>query len=133
MLTPGAQRRWGKMSAHQMLCHLTDSYAGVIGEREVSPAGMWIPKPILKWLVLEAPMRWPQNVRTRREVAQDGGGTPPGEFERDRTRLVATINRFCAVPDSVRGSHPILGKLTHEEWMRWGYLHADHHLRQFGG
>ena len=24
------------------------------------------------------------------------------------------------------------GKMTAGDWMRWGYLHADHHLRQFG-
>ena len=29
-------------------------------------------------------------------------------------------------------SHPMFGPMTPEDWMRWGYLHADHHLRQFG-
>ena len=24
------------------------------------------------------------------------------------------------------------GKMSARDWMRWGYLHADHHLRQFG-
>ena len=28
--------------------------------------------------------------------------------------------------------HPIFLDLTQTQWMRWGYLHADHHLRQFG-
>jgi Protein of unknown function (DUF1569) len=28
--------------------------------------------------------------------------------------------------------HPIFGPMTAKDWMRWGYLHADHHLRQFG-
>jgi hypothetical protein len=28
--------------------------------------------------------------------------------------------------------HPIFGELTDSERMRWGYLHMDHHLRQFG-
>jgi hypothetical protein len=28
--------------------------------------------------------------------------------------------------------HPIFGELTEREWMRWGYLHTDHHFRQFG-
>jgi len=23
-------------------------------------------------------------------------------------------------------------EMNEREWMRWGYLHADHHLRQFG-
>jgi hypothetical protein len=28
--------------------------------------------------------------------------------------------------------HSIFGSMTNQDWMRWGYLHADHHLRQFG-
>jgi hypothetical protein len=28
--------------------------------------------------------------------------------------------------------HPIFGPMSAAAWMRWGYLHADHHLRQFG-
>jgi hypothetical protein len=27
---------------------------------------------------------------------------------------------------------PLFGELTPYQWLRWGYLHADHHLRQFG-
>ena len=120
------------MSTHQMLCHLTDSYRGVIGEREISPLRMWMPRPILKWLILEAPFKWPRNAPTRPEVEQGLGGTAPGEFESDRIKLLESIDRFCSVPDSARGAHPILGRLSNDEWMRWGYLHADHHLRQFG-
>ena len=26
----------------------------------------------------------------------------------------------------------IFGAMTTERWKRWGYLHMDHHLRQFG-
>ncbi len=120
------------MSAHQMLCHLTDSFKGVIGEREISRSRHPIPLPVLKWLVLRAPMKWPHNVKTRPEVAQDGGGTPPADFERDRRALLEVMDRFCSAPDSKRGPHPIMGHLSREEWMRWGYLHVDHHLRQFG-
>lgn len=120
------------MSAHQMLCHLTDSYRGVIGEREISTARYWIPRPILKWLILDLPFKWPRNSPTRPEVEQGLGGTPPDEFDTDRIRLLESIDRFCSTPDSQRRPHPILGSLTNNEWMRWGYLHADHHLRQFG-
>jgi len=28
--------------------------------------------------------------------------------------------------------HPRLGRMSEREWLRWGYLHMDHHLRQFG-
>ena len=31
-------RAWGRMTAHEMLCHLSDSFEGVMGERRLSPA-----------------------------------------------------------------------------------------------
>jgi hypothetical protein len=120
------------MSAHQMLCHLTDSFKAVIGEREISRSRHPIPLPILRWFVLRAPVKWPHNLKTRPEVAQEAGGTPPDDFERDRRELLEVIDRFCSAPAAKRCAHPALGHLRREEWMRWGYLHVDHHLRQFG-
>lgn len=67
------------------------------------------------------------------EVRQGFGGTPPGDFKDDRTRLLETLERFCAFRQLAQIKHPIFGSMRSEEWMRWGYLHADHHLRQFGG
>jgi hypothetical protein len=29
-------------------------------------------------------------------------------------------------------THPLLGTMSNAAWLRWGYLHVDHHLRQFG-
>jgi len=28
--------------------------------------------------------------------------------------------------------HPIFGGMSERAWLRWAYLHTDHHLRQFG-
>jgi hypothetical protein len=28
--------------------------------------------------------------------------------------------------------HPLFDAMSERDWMRWGYLHVDHHLRQFG-
>src|ERR1035438_8497144 len=35
---PDHRARWGRMSAHQMLCHLGDSFLAVMGEKYVSSA-----------------------------------------------------------------------------------------------
>lgn len=48
-LEPGAKPRWGRMSAHQMLCHLTDSYRAPLGEKHVSPAPGWMRWKLIKW------------------------------------------------------------------------------------
>jgi hypothetical protein len=118
------------MTPQQTICHLTDFYRCAIGERELAPARHWMPRPILKQLILYAP--WSRNAPTPPEVDQNLGGTPPTDFERDRESLIEALGGFCDAPDSARGRHPLLGILSRQEWMRWGYLHADHHLRQFG-
>jgi len=77
-------------------------------------------------------MKWPKGVATRPEVEQGIGGTAPVEFEKDRAELLLLIDRFCSAGVSLVIPHPFFGRMTKQEWFRWGYLHADHHLRQFG-
>ena len=130
-------RRWGKMSAPEMICHLTDSFRGVLGEKHISPApGIQQFPPyrlLMKWAGLHSPVPWPHGVPSRPEVEQGKGGTPPGDFEKDRRELISAIDRFRASEELLGAmSHPIFGRMSFEEWLRWGYLHADHHLRQFG-
>jgi hypothetical protein len=50
-----------------------------------------------------------------------------------RRLILSAINASFAQPKVVaQHGHPFFGQMTEKEWMRWGYLHADHHLRQFG-
>ena len=130
---PDALARWGRMSVHQMLCHLSDSYLVTMGEMEVSPASGLFQRSIVKWVGLYAPLPWPHGVPTRPEIEQGRGGTPPADFERDRQKAAELTRRFSRPDRDFQWSaHPIFGPLTDKEWLRWGYLHADHHLRQFG-
>jgi hypothetical protein len=66
-------------------------------------------------------------------VDQELGGTPPSDFSADVARLAALVHVVAANPGRChRRAHPIFGTLTARAWLRWGYLHMDHHLRQFG-
>jgi hypothetical protein len=120
------------MSAGQMVCHLCDAYRATLGEIAVSPASGIFQRTVMKWAALRLPMKWPPGVPTRPEIEQGAGGTPPTEFERDRAELLVSFSRFCGTGGRVSPAHPIFGQMRAEEWLRWGYLHADHHLRQFG-
>ena len=131
-LTAADQRRWGRMSVEQMVCHLCDSYRTALGEKAVSSATGFFQRTIMKWVALRGPFPWPHGVKTRPEVEQGVGGTPPVDFERDRAMLVVIFDRFCEPSSNLAPTHPFFGPMTREEWLRWGYLHADHHLRQFG-
>lgn len=130
-LIPTDTHRWGKMQVGGMICHLTDSFRLAMDDTEVSLAAGPLRRKIVKWIALKSPTKWPRGIRTRPEMEQGKGGTPPSDFETDRTRLLETIDLFCANPPSAACPHPMFGVLNREEWMRWGWLHADHHLRQF--
>ena len=132
-LQHGAQARWGQMSAIQMVCHVSDAFRLSMGEKSASPASSVFHRTVMKWGALYVPLQWPKGIRTRPEMEQGVGGTPPSEFEQDRITLIRLIERFSNPSRDFQWDvHPIFGKMSDGEWMRWGYLHSDHHLRQFG-
>jgi hypothetical protein len=130
---PDTPRRWGKMNASQMICHVSDAYLGVMGDKPIAPArglNLW---PMMKGFVLYAPMKWPHGVPTRPEMDQQIGGTPPTQFDADMSTLLAAFDKFTAQPRRFQfRPHPMFKEMSEKDWMRWGYLHPDHHLRQFG-
>jgi hypothetical protein len=126
-------RRWGKMSAHGMVCHLSDSFRGVMGEKALAVKPSTFGRGFMKWAALRLPMSWPHGTQTMPEMDQEIGGTRPEEFESDMRELRRLFERFTREPrDFPWRPHPIFLEMSEEEWMRWGYLHMDHHLRQFG-
>jgi len=137
-IQPTSARLWGKMTAPQMICHLADSFRVTIGEKpwaleRVSVTPIPMPDWFVKWVAFNVPMRWPRGTPTRPEVDAERNGTPPAEFAADCSELLRLLDRFTGRPrDFDWQPHPIFGAMTELEWMRWGYLHMDHHLRQFG-
>ena len=132
-LQTGAPSRWGRMSAQQMVCHLSDAFRLAMGEKSASEATGMLQRSLLKWAALYAPLPWPKGFKTRPEIEQGSGGTPPSGFDLDRRTLISLIERFSNPSrDFEWDAHPIFGRMSEREWMRWGYLHSDHHLRQFG-
>ena len=129
-----SQRRWGKMTPHQMICHLNDSFKSVIGERELKgDKSNLLTRTVVRWLALYAPLKWPHGVPTMAENDQERGGTPPEDFQRDLDGLVSMIERVTRTQrDFQWGRHPLFAEMSERDWLRWGYLHIDHHLRQFG-
>lgn len=130
-LRPDSPRRWGRMSAHQMICHLADTFRFALGDIEVRPAAGTLQRIVFKPMALWVPLPWPKGVPTRPEMDQMIGGTPPDRFERDADEVLTLMDRFCS-HDRFTAAHPIFGPMTQREWMRWAWLHMDHHLRQFG-
>jgi hypothetical protein len=136
-LRPDTPRRWGRMSAPQMVCHLTDAFRSLLGERPTSTPsrtpGM-LGRTLVRWIALYSPFLWPRGIRTRPEIDSQLGGTPPSShFDDDVAALEAAAARFLSAGEhGPRKPHFMFGQLSEAEWQRWAYLHMDHHLRQFG-
>jgi len=131
-LSGADQGKWGRMSVHQMVCHLRDGYGAALGEKAVTPATSVLQRTVVKWVALWAPLQWMKGYPTRPEMEQGKGGSAPADFESDRKALRGALERFCEELPQPCLPHPVFGAMNAREWGRWGYLHADHHLRQFG-
>jgi len=129
---PDAAPRWGRMSAHQMVCHLADACRMATGERTVTRATGPLPPAVMKLIALYLPLPWPAGIPTRPELDQHCGGTQPVDFDRDLAEAEALLNALTTREIGVAWpSHPLFGGMTRADWLRWGYIHTAHHLRQF--
>jgi len=130
---PESRRQWGRMSAHQMVCHLNDSCRMVTGQKPVSHATGTLQRTLIKWIALYLPLPWPTGIPTRPEIDQHVSGTTPGEFAADVTELETLLEGIATrSSDADWAVHPIFGPMSRAAWLRWAYVHMDHHLRQFG-
>ena len=105
-----------------------------MGERSVA-AVKGPPPALMKWVALRSGLRWPRNLKSTpelsRAIAEDDLGCDESAFDE---RVKAATNRLEMIGAGRQWAttHPFFGPMTAADWMRWGYLHRDHHLRQFG-
>ena len=124
------QARWGTMTAVQMVRHLGCAYEVALGERTVGPM-KGLPPALMNWAALRSGLRWAKNISTTPELKRAMMEPSDDEFDGLVARAVAGMEAVANGPRCAP-SHPMFGPMTKADWMRWGYLHADHHLRQFG-
>jgi hypothetical protein len=130
-LRPDSARQWGSMSPHQTVCHLADATRMALGEKTTRARASFPMTVLVKTVALYLPMRWPEGIATSPELQLGSGGTPPAEFAADLDELCSLTGRLLASP-VLTPTHPVFGRMSRQAWLRWGYLHLDHHLRQFG-
>lgn len=129
---PDTPALWGKMSAHQMLCHLSDQIRLATGEIRDKDESTFFGRNFIVPMVLLGLPAPKGKVKTHRKLDFDkGAGTAPTDFESDRQTLINYINLF-ETPREDWHPHPLFGKLSHRKWARFAYTHMDHHLKQFG-
>jgi Protein of unknown function (DUF1569) len=129
-LEAGDRALWGRMSAREMARHLSCAYEVALGEREVAPLKVLSPM-LMKWGGLRSGLRWPKNLATTPELELALKEESAATFE-DSVELAVANMEAVASSAKLAPRHPMFGPMSGADWMRWGYLHADHHLRQFG-
>lgn len=128
-LQRGAPRRWGKMSAAQMLAHCQRPLRVAIGDLPLkrSLLGLLFGRVAKRQLLAAKP--WRQGMPTAPEFVV----TDDADFDREKAALLALVRRFGEAGPAglTRAPHPFFGPLTVDEWQTLQWKHLDHHLRQF--
>jgi hypothetical protein len=131
-LEPQSERRWGKMTAAQMLAHCSVSMQWAVGEvaPEKGPLAARLMGRLVKPMVFrnQAPLRKNSPTAKSLIVADER------DLVKERERLSGLIDRFAAggMAGCTKSPHSFFGKMTPEDWAILMYKHLDHHLRQFG-
>ena len=103
-LQPASDARWGRMSSHQAVCHLTDAFRVVLGERTMDEPSTLAARTVFRFVLATLPIAWMRNAPTAAALDQERGGTAPSEFQADVDELKVLIHRFPAAVE--RGMDP---------------------------
>ena len=127
-LKPEANRRWGTMTAPQMLAHLADWMLMASGDIKTAPIKRALRYPPLKQLAIYW-LPFPRGVQTAPELL----GRLPREWRVEYASVRQRVESFEELYGRTQWpDHPVFGKMTPRAWGVFAYRHTDHHLRQFG-
>jgi hypothetical protein len=132
-LEPARPRLWGRMNAHQAVCHLNDSLKATLGDRPIAPHRVGLKRKLLRFIGFTLPFPWPRGrVPTSRETDQLRDGTQPTVFSDDVAELKSLLARVRSSGARGLPRHYAWGDLSPAMLGRYVFRHVDHHLRQFG-
>ena len=130
-LMPNSRGHWGRLTAPKMVCHLIDAFQVPLHERAVTVRSSFATNKFVRHAMIFW-IPWPKGKIPT--VPEYYLVTQPAEFASDVARLCGYVHKAA---DAGRNgfdfqSHPSFGDLSREQWGGLMYLHANHHLTQFG-
>jgi len=127
-LTPESKPLWGTMNVAQMLAH--GAHAAKLPTGEVAAKRAVFPINIIGSLLKNKILNSPE-FRKNSPTSPEIKITDPRDFEKEKANFIAAIKNLSEKV-ATAPKHPFFGKMTATEWGRINYIHADHHLKQFG-
>jgi hypothetical protein len=128
-LQPDAPRRWGRMTAPQMVAHLSDQMRHALKDAPVSARPGYLRWSAVRYLSIYI-LPWPKG---RIRGPSEAFLTKPASWEADVAALEDLLDRFVAVgPHQAWPDHALFGRMSGADWGVFVHKHFDHHLRQFG-
>ena len=133
-LYPQSERSWGNMTLAQTLAHCTSGMQMAMGI--INPKRASFPATVIGLII--KPLVFGDDKPMRRNSPSSPELFPADhtqcDFDRERTRLIETIDSFAAKGSACcsQHPHPFFGQLKSRQWAILMYKHVDHHLRQFG-
>jgi len=127
-LQPAASARFGTMTPGKMVCHLIDALEIALGKAPTTPRRKWLPKPLVRWLVIHL-VPWPKGkAKTVPEMLR----TQPTSWEADVARLRLLLREAAHRGlDKPWSPDPAFGQITGRDYGYFLYKHIVHHLEQF--
>jgi len=126
-LSPDSPRRWGRMSAAQMLRHLAGALRMATGDLQIAPRSTPLRLFPIKQLVVFV-LPFPPGAPTAPAlVVKD-----EVDFEAERRTVADLLGAFAKRDLPAWPEHPAFGPLNREQWGVMAWKHVDHHFRQFG-
>lgn len=130
-LRPDSARRWGSLTPIGLLAHLTRTFELTLEELPCKDESIPVLRVLFRFLAYHV-LPWPKG---KIKVPDYFMGDAAGDFEAERTKVKAALERFCVALEqnpSRKTLHPMFGKLTLRYWRRVHGMHLDHHFNQFG-
>jgi Protein of unknown function (DUF1569) len=117
---------FGKMNAHQMICHCADQLRLAIGTKKSIEYDREFANEVI------ALAKAGKSVPTPKGLGQvEGDGTKPIDFENDKRILKEHILIFQNLAVNDCAKHPYFGEIDKNRWAGLVAYHLNHHLRQF--
>lgn len=126
-LTAGSTGRWGKMTASQMLKHVSGALRMATGDLEIPPRKTPLKFFPLKQLIVFV-LPFPKGAPTAPALIS----REDVPFEAERATVRDLLSAFPKRQIENWPPHPAFGALNREQWGILAWKHVDHHFRQFG-